>query len=150
VKSGGALVKIQQYDSSKCEELGFEHVFGDVGSDDLVFHFAVFEEQEKWDGFHIVFHREATGVVHIDFGDFCLSFDFSRELFENGTDHFARSAPFGPEIDKDREIGIDHFGLETIFGKVECHPEKLEPDSEFVKGAERKNLGERCSQGAAQ
>jgi hypothetical protein len=118
-------------------------VFGDVSANDLIFHFAVFEEKEKRDGFHIVLHSKAASVIDIDLGNFRLAFDFARKLVENGTDHFAGAAPFSPEIDKYREIGIDHFGLETIFGKVECHAGNLKPVEAFVKGAKRKILGVR-------
>ncbi len=132
------MFKLIKFGLSESEELGFQHVFGDVRADDLIFHFAVFEEQKKRDGFHVVFHREVAGVVHIDFGDFRLAFYFCGELFKYGTDHFARSAPFGPEIDKNREIGVDHFGLEIIFGKVECHARNMEPDFLSVKITEQK------------
>jgi hypothetical protein len=59
-------------------------------------------------------------------------------LVEDWSDHFAGTAPFGPEVDKYREIGIDHFGLEIIFGKVECHAKNMEPDQPFVKVTEQK------------
>jgi hypothetical protein len=61
-------------------------------------------------------------------------------LLEDGTDHFARATPFRPEIDENREIGVDHFGLETIFGKGKSHPWNLKPGSPFVKGGKQKNF----------
>ena len=99
----------------ECEQFGFQHFLGDIGTDDLVFHFAVFEEQEEGNGFDIVLDGKIASVIDVDLGDFGLSLDFTGELLKDWTDHFAGAAPFGPEIDKDREIGIDHFGLEIRF-----------------------------------
>lgn len=131
-------MKLIKLGSSQCEKLGFELFLGNVGSDDLIFHFAVFEKQEQRNGFDAVFHSKVAGYIHIDLGHFCLTFNLGGELFEDWTDHFARSAPFCPEIDENREIGIDHFGLEIFFGKVKSHEQKLKPASLFVKGGKEK------------
>lgn len=132
------MFKLIKWGSSQCEKLGFELFFGDVCTDDLIFHFTVFEKQEQRNGFYAVFHSKVAGFIHIDLGHFCLTFDLCGELFEDGTDHFARTAPFCPEIDENGEIGIDHFGLEIFFGKVKSHERKLKPASLFVKGEKEK------------
>jgi hypothetical protein len=134
----GLLFKLIKMGLSQCEKLGFELFFGNVGTDDLIFHFTVFEKQEQRDGFYAVFHSKAAGFIYIDLGDFCLTFDLGGELLEDGTDHFARTAPSCPEIDENREIGIDHFGLEIFFGKVKSHARNLKPASPFVKGGKEK------------
>lgn len=95
----------------ECEELGLELLFGDVCADDLVFNFAIFEEEKERDGFDVVFHGEVAGFIDVDLADFCLAFDFAGELVEEGGDHFTRAAPFRPEIYEDGLVGVDDFGL---------------------------------------
>lgn len=90
--------------SGERQKFGLELVLGDVRADDLVFHFAVFEKQQERDGFDVVFHREVAGFIDIDLADLRLAFDLAGELVENGADHFAGSAPFGPEINEDRLV----------------------------------------------
>ena len=92
--------------------------FGDAGTDDLVFYFAVFEEQEKWDGLDVVFHSEVAGVVDIDLANFSFAFDFAGDGIDDGAEHFAWATPFCPEVDEDWHIGIDDLGLEVIFSEL--------------------------------
>ena len=107
--------------SGQSEQLGLELILGHAGADDLVLHFAVLEEQEERDRADIVFHCEVTRVVDIDLADFGLVAKLAGELIDDRSDHFAGSAPFGPEIDEDGYGGVDDFGIEICFGKIEGH-----------------------------
>lgn len=105
--------------SGEGEQLGLELVFGDVGANDLILDLAIFEEQQKWDGAHAVFDGEFAGFIDIDLADFGLAIDFGGELIEDGTDHFAGTAPFRPEVDEDGDGGVDHFSLEIGVSKFQ-------------------------------
>lgn len=107
--------------SGQSEQLGLQLILGDAGADDLVLHFAVLEEQEKGNRANIVFHREVARIVDIDFADFGLLAKFAGELIDDRPDHFAGSAPFGPEIDEDGNGGVDDFGFEIGFSEIKSH-----------------------------
>ncbi len=96
-------------------------ILGDAGADDLIFHFAVLEEQKEGNRAYVVFHREVACVVDIDLADFGLIADFAGKLIDDGSDHFAGAAPFGPEIDENGHGGIDDFGIEIGFSEIEGH-----------------------------
>ena len=112
--------------SGQSKQLCFELILGDAGTDDLILHFAVLEEQEKRDRADIVFHRKVASIVDIDLADFGLVADFAGELIDDRTNHFAGSAPFGPEVDEDGHGGIDDFGFKVAFGEIEGHGGRCE------------------------
>ena len=107
--------------SGQGEEFCLELIFGDAGADDLILHFAVLEKQEKRDRANVVFDREIASIVDVDFADLCLVAEFSGELVDDGPDHFAWAAPFGPEIDEDGHGRVDDFGIEIVFSEIEGH-----------------------------
>jgi hypothetical protein len=57
--------------------------------------------------------RQRGVVVHINFRDFYVIRVFFRDLVEHGRQHFARTAPFGPEIHEDRLVGFQHLGFKV-------------------------------------
>ena len=89
------------WESGQGEELGLELVLGDVGSDDLILDLAILEEQKEGDTANAVLRRQFAGVVNVDLADLGLAFKVGGDLVDDGADHFARAAPFGPEIDED-------------------------------------------------
>ena len=93
-------------DLGQGKQFGFELILGDIRSDDLVFHFAVLEEKEEWDRADVVFHCEISCIIHVDLGNLRLAIDLAGELVKDGADHFARAAPFRPEIDEDGLVGV--------------------------------------------
>ena len=107
--------------SGQSKKFGLELILGDACANDLVLHFAVLEEQKERDRADIVFHCKVTGIVDIDFADFGLVAEFARELIDDRPNHFAGSAPFGPEVDEDGHGGVDDFGFEIGFGEIEGH-----------------------------
>lgn len=107
--------------SGESQKLCLELILGDAGTDDLVLHFAVLEEQEEGDRADIVLHREVARVVDIDLTDFGLVAELAGKLVNDRSDHFAGPAPFSPEIDEDGDGGIDDFGFEICFSEIEGH-----------------------------
>ena len=51
-------------------------------------------------------------IVDIDLGDRQRTGHLFGDLFESRGNLFARTAPFRPEVHKDRAAGIDHISLE--------------------------------------
>jgi len=107
--------------SNKRQQFRLELVLGDAGTDDLVSHFAVLEEQEQRDGTHVVFHGEIAGVIHVHLANLRLAIEIGGDLIEDRADHFAWTTPFSPEIHEDGHVGIDYFGLEIRVGKCQSH-----------------------------
>jgi len=107
------------------QQLGFQLILGDIGTDDLVFDFTVLEKQQERNGTNAIFHGEITRLIHIDFADFGLSFDVIGELIDDRTDSFARSAPFGPEIDQNGNGRLKNFGLEIAVSECVCHARNM-------------------------
>ncbi len=114
---GGGVLAVQPL--LERQELRLELVLGDAGADDLVLHFAVLEEEQEGDRADAVFDGELAGVVDIDLADLGAAGDVGGELIDDGSDHFAGAAPFGPEVDEDRHVGVNDFGLEIGFGEFE-------------------------------
>ena len=104
--------------SLQSEQFGFELFFGNVCADNLIFDFAVFEEEQKGNRAYAVLHREVFGLIDIDFGDFGLAFEFFRKFVEHGPNRFAGAAPFCPEIDENGHSGFKNFGLEICFSNL--------------------------------
>lgn len=107
--------------SGEGEQLRLQLILGDIGADDLILDFTVLEEEQERDGLDVVFDRQFACFVDVDLYDFCLTFQLTRELVEDGSDHFAGTAPFRPEIDKDGLFGVDDFRCEIGFCHVSCH-----------------------------
>ena len=114
-------------------------VFGDIGANNLVFHFAVFEEEQEGNRAHAVLHRELAGVIDINFANFCLTRQLIGELINDWADRFARTAPFGPEIDKNRGGGFDDFALEVSISELKCHAQNMDVLLQNVKSRSEKN-----------
>jgi Trk K+ transport system NAD-binding subunit len=121
--------------SSQREQLLFEHVLGDIGADDLVLHFAVFEKQQERDAADAVFHRQVAGLVDIHLAHLGLAFDVGGELVDDRADHLAGSAPLGPEVHEHGDGGIDDFGLEIAFVELLSHARKVEGGPEKSRTA---------------
>src|ERR1041385_4909789 len=84
---------------SDAVELGLEVALA-AQADDLIGHFAALENQESWDGADAVLSSQALEVVDVELGDLDLAIVFGGELVQDGGDHFAGTAPFGPEVDQ--------------------------------------------------
>ena len=67
-------------------------------ADNLLGDLALVEQQQRGDGADAVLRGERLLLVNVDLADFHLAVVFVGELVEQRRDHFARTAPFGPEI----------------------------------------------------
>ena len=92
---------------------GFEP-FDDFGlglnAEGFVFEFAVFEEEEGGDVADAVFDGEVGLFVDIDLDDSDGGAFFVSDFVEDGAEHFAGAAPFGPEVDDDGDGGLEDVG----------------------------------------
>src|SRR6478735_6109511 len=56
-------------------------------------------------------HAEATGEaglgIHVELRDLDPAGEVLRDLVDDGTDHPARAAPLGPEVDEHGQVGLD-------------------------------------------
>src|SRR5687767_2686840 len=59
---------------------------------------AVLEDHERWNAAYAVLRRSALILVDVELGDFELAGVFLGNLVEDGRDHLARPAPFGPVV----------------------------------------------------
>ncbi len=74
---------------------------------------AALEEQKRRDVINAEFLGELLLVVDVDLHDLDLVGQLAGNLVEQRRDHFAGTAPFGPEIDDDQFIGLQDLALEV-------------------------------------
>ena len=67
---------------------------------------AIFEQDDGGNGDDAVFGGEIRFVVNIDFSDNRFAGQLIRQAINDRAEHFARSAPRRPEIDKDRTAAL--------------------------------------------
>jgi hypothetical protein len=63
--------------------------------------FAIFEKEKRWNGADPVFGGQRLLFVNIHFADADTAIIFTGKFIQQRSDHFARTAPFGPKIDDD-------------------------------------------------
>ena len=80
----------------------------DLGSLNL----AVLEQQQGRDAANLETRGGLLVVVDIDLDHLDPSRIFIGQLVHQRSDHLARATPFGPEIDQNGHIALQHFGLE--------------------------------------
>src|SRR6201982_322926 len=73
---------------------------------------AALEDHQGGDRHHAVFRRRLRALVDIELHDLDLLAHRAGDLVERGSDHAAGAAPFGPEVDHDRALCLEHFGFE--------------------------------------
>ncbi|CVI19544.1 hypothetical protein AGR1A_Cc60322 [Agrobacterium fabacearum CFBP 5771] len=78
-----------------------------------VSHFAALEDGKSRDGANAELGSQFRVFVDVELCDLDLAGKLRRNFFEARRDHFARAAPFGPEIHYDRFGGFEDFGLEV-------------------------------------
>lgn len=85
-------------------------------ADELLNDRTALEQQERGDGAHPKLRGEFAVIVDVDLRNGELAFVFGRELLQNGSNHFAGSAPRCPEVDQDW-CGTGDGGFEI--GRIE-------------------------------
>jgi glycosyltransferase involved in cell wall biosynthesis len=82
-----------------------------LGADDALDRLAVLEQHHGRNAGHAVLLSAHAVLVNVDFGDFQRSAFLSGDFVQNWGDHAAWPAPFRPEIDEHRDIGLKDLGL---------------------------------------
>src|SRR5688572_21635690 len=111
--------------------------------DDLIPELAILEKEERRNRAHVVLHREALVLIDVHLGHFDRSRLLLGDFVEKRRDHFARAAPFGPEIDQHRLLALGYFLVKIRIVQSECsgvfHAAKIRRKSRF----ESENLSKR-------
>jgi hypothetical protein len=84
----------------------------DFGGGELAF----VEDHEGGDAANAEFAGDVAVVVDVELGDLQLAFVGGGHFIQGGGDHFARAAPFGPEIDQHGHVGLQYVSLEAGVG----------------------------------
>ena len=96
----------------------------DEGIDDL----AVLQREDRGDGLHLEGRGHAGVGVYIDLHQRHLALRRGHHPLEDGAQRAARTAPLGPQVDHDRDLGgaVEHIAFEGVIGDVEhvasCQP----------------------------
>lgn len=69
-----------------------------LGANQLVYHFAIFNEQDSRNGSNAVIDGDLWVVVHVHFTYIHFLRILFGEFFNNGSDSAARSTPFSPKV----------------------------------------------------
>jgi hypothetical protein len=62
--------------------------------------------------------RHGLVRIDVDLGHHQLALVLLGDFFQDRCNHLARTAPLGPEVDQDRALGLEHFGIEVCIGDV--------------------------------
>src|ERR1017187_729483 len=79
---------------------------------------AALEEQQGGDAADVVPHGSATVCVHVEFADLSLTGVLAGHYIDGGRHLAARTAPLGPKIHQDRDLGAEHILIERRIGKT--------------------------------
>ena len=80
----------------------------------LFLHLSTFEDKNRRDTVNVIFLRQIRFIVNIDLTDFILAVALFSQLFHYRSEHLTRSAPFSPEINKYRNIGLQDLGFKVF------------------------------------
>lgn len=85
-----------------------------LGADHLLGNLTVLDDEQCRNRAHTELRGEALMFINVHFADLDLALVFTGEFVENGRDHLARTAPFGPEIHEHRGAGLQSFGIKVV------------------------------------
>ena len=106
--------------SKQLRDVAFQR-FGDLilrhRADDLLDDLPVLEYEQRGNSADVELRRRCRIVVDIELGDADLVFVLIGDLIEDGRDHLARTAPFGPEIEQYGLFVLEHVFIES---RVAC------------------------------
>ena len=77
-------------------------------ADDLLGDDAVLEQEQGRDAADAEVHGRLRVGVDVELREGELAIVFLGELFYDGGDHLTGATPVGPEIDQDREVGVEY------------------------------------------
>lgn len=79
----------------------------------------ILEDEQSGDAHDAETTREFGLIVHVDLEDLGSAIVFRGDLFDERRDRSARAAPFGPEVDQDRDFGLQDLRFKIRRGKRE-------------------------------
>ena len=85
-------------------------------ADGFVSELTALEIKESRNALDTELGSETAFVIDIYFADLDGSAFITGDFIKDGSKHFTWAAPFGPEIDEDRDIGLKNFGYEVVRG----------------------------------
>ena len=80
--------------------------------------FAIFKDHERGNATDTKFGGDVTVFVDIHFRNLQLAFISRGDIVQNGCNHFARTAPFGPVVHQDRLSGLQNVIVKGSVGDV--------------------------------
>ena len=83
----------------------------------LVGHLTVVEQQECRNRPDAILGSERLVFVNVDLADFGSFAVLISEFVQHGSDHFAGTAPFGPEVHEDGSGGLENFFGEILLSQ---------------------------------
>lgn len=93
----------------QCIDFCLDGIFRSCPYEFVVHLAAGLDEYDERDISYREFHGEVVVLVDIAFADDYLAFILFGELFDDGGQRAARTAPFCPEVDNERFAGSDEF-----------------------------------------
>ena len=79
---------------------------------------SVLEDHQGGDAANAELGGNVAVVVHIHLGDLQLAFVSAGHFVQDGGNHLAGAAPFGPEVNHDRVARLEHLGFKCGVGNV--------------------------------
>src|SRR5690606_17295727 len=76
--------------------------------------FAVLEQHQGRNGAHAILGGKLGVLINVDLGHFDLAGKLGCDFLQRRSNHLARTAPFGPEVDDDRLGSLKNVGLEIV------------------------------------
>jgi len=97
-------------------------------ADDLLDDLAPLEDIEAWNAPDRVLGRDPLVLVHVHLRHLHLALVLLRDFLDDWGHDAARAAPFRPEIDEDRNLRLEHLGVECAVAHLDYrigHGERL-------------------------
>src|SRR5262249_60812216 len=73
---------------------------------------ADFEDHQGGDRHHALFRRRLRALVDVELHDLDLLAHRAGDLVKRRRNHATGAAPFGPEVDDDGTVRLEHFSFE--------------------------------------
>src|ERR1700676_224794 len=92
---------------------------------DLFLHLPTLEHEQSRDTAHSIPHGSSAIVIHVHLADLHSALVVLGQLFDDGSDSTARSAPRSPEVHQHRSLALENVRIEIricyLKYSVACH-----------------------------
>lgn len=86
-----------------------------LSADDLTDWSAALEDNKRRDAHDTVLRGDSALLVDVQLTDLgALTLEFGGNFLDNRADLLAGTAPWGPEVHEDRDVGLKHFLIEIF------------------------------------